>query len=345
MVKRLLILPLLFAVLDARADGTSIGGGGTSCGGRFLDNMFRTGKYLPKEDPAYKKVVEPALFHIRECLPFFADDLEMALSKPWYKVKCPLSQEHDGASHYSTDQLAYQDRVATFIDDTLLSQASDEDRGTMILHEMIQGVRIQKLLLNMPGEPNVEVSAVGVLNDKLLENPQQTCGEMQENVRKYLLTAYATQKQIDRFGLPTLAKKRAEVRDSCSRGLAPDLLGGNYAPQRFFDKLGPSPGDVFMQTWGCHYLHVPLDEKYLKYDAQIRIKAKIHVRHSGEGFYTDPVALKSTAQVCDELGVPLMVQNPAACMSCPAPKMIPVHDPDSEPTAAGAAKKASIEAP
>jgi hypothetical protein len=329
MMKALLVAAL-FSAPCAHA-GTSIGGGGTSCGGKFLDNMFRTGKYKPKEDPAYAQIVQPAVDRIRKCLPFFADDLEMALSKPWYQVDCKLKVETGNTSYYSAEQMAYQDRVGIFLDQNLLRPKDEdekqgiENRGAMILHEMIQGVRIQKLLLNLPNEPDVEDSVAGVLNDKLLGNEYHSCSAMQDGVRKYLLTAYATQPQLDKWGVITLEKKKAEARDSCVHGFAPDLLGGNYAPQRFFDRLN-GPTDPFLSTWGCHYLHVPLDDKALKYDAEIRIKAKIQVRHDGEGFYTSPVALKSTFQVCDELGTTFMGDNPAACMSCYAPKKIPMHD-------------------
>ncbi|MGZ3649867.1 MAG: hypothetical protein ACXVB9_01755 [Bdellovibrionota bacterium] len=309
--------------------GTSIGGGGTSCGGQFLDNMYRKGKYKPKDDPAFEQVVKPAIDRIRKCLPFFADDLEMVLSKPWYKVDCRLKVANEGTSHYAAEQMAYQDRVGIFLDENLIKDADDENRGDMILHELIQGIRIERNMMNLPGEPEVEDSAVGVLNDKLLEDDYTTCPGMQEGVRKFLLTTYATQPQLDKWGVKSLEKKKNEVRTACTAGYAPDLLNASWSPLKHFQDL--HAGDPYIGWYsGSHFLHVANDEKSLKQDAEVRIKAKIHVLYDGEGFYTIPLTLKSVYQLCDELGTPFAVPNAASSTMSPKPP-IPTHfvpDPD-----------------
>jgi hypothetical protein len=66
-------------------------------------------------------------------------------------VDCRLKVPGDGTSHYAAEQMAYQDRVGIFLDDNVLKAADEENRGDMIFHELVQGIRIQRQLLNVPG--------------------------------------------------------------------------------------------------------------------------------------------------------------------------------------------------
>lgn len=305
----ILMIALLSPGLALAGTSSGGGGGGTSCGGRFLDNMIRQGKYQPKEDPAYKKYVQPQIDRIRKCLPFLADDLEMAISKPWYKVDCKLKVQFESTSYYAAEQLAYQDRLGVFLDSNILAKTDEENRGDLILHEAIQGIRIQRQLTSHAGEQEMEDSAVGILNEKLQSKEYKTCEDMREGVRKHLLNAYSTAPELKKWGV-SLEKVKESARAACRGGHQLQLIQGQgYTPWRHFEKLR-GPEDDFLKSWNMHFLHVPLAEEQMKYDAELRYKAKLQVRYDGQGFYHTPLSYRSKQEVCDAVGAPEMMPSP-----------------------------------
>jgi hypothetical protein len=182
----------------------------------------------------------------------------------------------------------------------------------------------------VPGEQEVEDSAVGVLTDKMQESDYKTCPAMQEGVRKYLLTAYATQTQLNTWKI-SLESQKANERMACNQGANGDLFAGNWTPQKHFEKLTPTEW-YYTYYKGSHYLHVLNDDASLKQDADLRIKAKIQVLYDGEGFYDFPLAFKPHQEVCDELSTPLMTPEVMSHWYAPVkPEQNVVPHPKSEP--------------
>jgi hypothetical protein len=325
---------ILLAILSgpsafAESDGSSVGGGGTggggtTCNGQFLDNMLRKGRFDVSKDEAFAKVARPTLDRVRACLPFFADDLEMILSKPWFRVDCKMKKSTADQVYYAVEQLAYQDRNGVFLDDNLLKRLDGGDgalqnRGEMILHELVQGLRIEKALRNN-GDFEVEETAVGILSGMLVENSFTSCEEMQHFVRKYLRTSYPTRAQLGSW------KSQLDVSDvsgwlitQCKNGsIKPSTLNGNSI-QYYFVRLVPWMNGT--GAWGDNrILKVPNDEGKMIEDAQLRLWARLFLEDDHQGFYVLPPELRSGARLCEQVLDPTFSSSNVLGTSLTMPK-------------------------
>jgi hypothetical protein len=121
--------------------GTGDSGGGNGINGKALESHRIDVTALPE----YHQFVLPALLRIQKVLPLLAHELEyIALKRNWYFVPVPLknlSQEQIGVG-FATDQIALQTHRNIWMDNRHYSKMNPKERGVILLHEMVMGLKI-----------------------------------------------------------------------------------------------------------------------------------------------------------------------------------------------------------
>jgi hypothetical protein len=158
MTKNKLLLALMFCasfqattfaakdIPAARDDGPGSSGGGNGYRGRPIESYITDITRLPE----YRQHVEPAIAAIEKKVPSLGRDLRnVANFKNWYvlDVRLPNIPKDRLGVYFQTDQMALQSRKAVWIDSLLFrsTNMSDLDRGTLIMHELVMGVKLSSL--------------------------------------------------------------------------------------------------------------------------------------------------------------------------------------------------------
>lgn len=150
---RLSMFTLFVAVLagcssdlgDSKGGGTGDSGGGNFYKGRPLDSYVVD----VRNEPAYVKVVEPILQDMKtKDQDLYRLFMTRITSKPWYFVPGPLQAiPHQlVGSAVPTEQGALQSFSAVWVDTDIYSnqKMSVADQGTLILHEILVGIKLLK---------------------------------------------------------------------------------------------------------------------------------------------------------------------------------------------------------
>lgn len=130
------------------------GGGGNKICGRPIESFRKDIRDLPE----YKKYVDPIFQYFVSPLYTGCDNCQthnfavgshmsyMLFNKGWYVVPCPLSQlsKEKIGSVYDTEQVALQTFDDVWIDEEKFNALNESDRGLMLLHEIVMGMKILK---------------------------------------------------------------------------------------------------------------------------------------------------------------------------------------------------------
>jgi hypothetical protein len=290
-------------------DGNSTGGGANSFGGKFFDSVLAKSHFYPKKDPNFETMVKPTLEYVREKLPFLADDLESMLSKDWYLVDRKIIVNTSKDIVFDADQMAYQDRHAIYIDKNLFDAASPEDRAQMIMHELVQGIRVAKRERHPEEKDEVGGTSVVLLNNALLERKAKSAMDLQDLAVKYLKTAYATKEQVaagigsaEAFSKEylewhgALNENHADAKESCDKNSTPDSNSADEGKklESGLDYFGQKKKDA------PSILNVPRNDKALKADMEARVRAKLFA-HAQPGFFADDLRAADAKEICSRL--------------------------------------------
>lgn len=132
--------------------GVDSGGGGNGVNGRPLES------YAVRilDITEFNTVVMPIIQKMHEIHPRFASDMaHIALNRTWYLIPVELNKlpaQVIGVSFgdKQLQQLALQNLNAVWINSDLFQKyPTDQDRGTLLLHEIIMGVRLMKYKSNL----------------------------------------------------------------------------------------------------------------------------------------------------------------------------------------------------
>jgi hypothetical protein len=128
---------------DSTVDGTIDSGGGNSVGGRPIDSYA----FDPFGRDEIKDTIVPMITQLAKTHLKFAGALYNILrEKTWYLVPVELnklSAKEIGVS-FPNDQMALQTRREVYIASKLFNPAAEEDRATLIVHELLMGMRIYR---------------------------------------------------------------------------------------------------------------------------------------------------------------------------------------------------------
>lgn len=149
-------LPLLIACSNIKSNNGTVdgGGGGNKICGRPID-AFRINI---TELPEYKKYIDPLFQYFnssaypgcRNCqahnFAVGAHISYMIFKKGWYVVPCSLTQisKEKIGSIYDTEQVAIQTHDDIWMDQEKFNSLSEQDRGLMLFHEIVMGIKILK---------------------------------------------------------------------------------------------------------------------------------------------------------------------------------------------------------
>lgn len=132
---------------EGRAEGgADSGGGGSGVNGKPLEAYAVSLKKVS----SFKNLVMPIILKIQEAHPRFASDMtHIAINRKWYFIPVDLNKlpaESIGVSFGDKDlqQLALQNLNAVWLDSKVFDREenSEDDRATLILHEIIMGIRL-----------------------------------------------------------------------------------------------------------------------------------------------------------------------------------------------------------
>lgn len=128
--------------------GVDGGGGGNGVNGKPLEAYSRN----MMAETSFKNLVLPIIRKVQDAHPRFASDMaHIALNRKWFFLPVELnklSANTIGVSFADKDlqQMAIQTLNAVLLDDKLFraETASEEDRGLLVLHEILMGIRLMK---------------------------------------------------------------------------------------------------------------------------------------------------------------------------------------------------------
>jgi hypothetical protein len=166
-------------------EGTVDGGGG---GNKICGRPIEAFRKDIRELPEYKKYIDPILQYFastaypdcKNCeihnFALGAHIFHMINNKGWYIVPCPIDQisKEKVGSIYDTEQVAVQTFDDVWVDQDKFNSLSEEDRGLMILHEVVMGIKILKF------DSTAQQCEVLVPDDKTY------CSEIYQTKRKSL---------------------------------------------------------------------------------------------------------------------------------------------------------------
>jgi hypothetical protein len=129
--------------------GGECSGGGNTIGNQFHDTYLKNSSFDPEKEKAFA-LVESIIAKIENQVPKLAEELREALEKNWYLVarKIPQLEKKDTGIVLEANnirQAAFQNANEVYVDKNWYQnpKVKDEDRAAMILHEMIQSIRIK----------------------------------------------------------------------------------------------------------------------------------------------------------------------------------------------------------
>ncbi len=155
-------------ILAGDMDGSSTGtrGGGGQVGGQVIDLYMNENRFILGNEPVYTKHVLPLLNYVNEFIPYLGDDLLAHVKdKSWYFVAAINNCGDDDKQWLVKGEfIACQDRYNILIQTKWYQNASDQNKIALILHEIVQALR----LYLVENRRSVNVNHVWQLTERLL---------------------------------------------------------------------------------------------------------------------------------------------------------------------------------
>lgn len=163
--------------MDSPQGGVDDGGGGNGVNNKPLEAYAKR----LQDVGVFQTMVLPIIQKVAETHPRFASDMaHIALNRKWYFLPVELNKlpsQAIGVSFSDADlqQMALQNLNAVWINSKLFdASASDEDRGMLVLHEIIMGIRLMKYK-NALDNCYSEVALQGITDPKKHSKSRDTC--------------------------------------------------------------------------------------------------------------------------------------------------------------------------
>lgn len=125
--------------------GTSSNGGGNGLKGRALESYI---VHDLNKQSYYTAFIAPLIMQLTDEYPQLAADfVYMTRERDWYFIPSEIDQISKNilGTYAATDQMAIQDLNKVWVNSLLFDKmASDEDKATLIVHEILMGVRLMQ---------------------------------------------------------------------------------------------------------------------------------------------------------------------------------------------------------
>lgn len=234
-----LLISANFGAVALATEGGASTGGGNGINNEFFDAYLIRREIRPEEQTAYKAIIAPILDRLEQDVPDFAQDLKKALQKNWYLVdrKLPALSQKETGIILDTKQLALQNEEDVYIDSNWYNSAKtkDEDRATLFLHELVQGLRLRKNNIAEIAPENVFRATSNLMSKK-----QKTTRELVEMLENRGFGSYVPASEKEK--IQELVKTyQFQIEEICSRHELSDFEnnGVGYVEMRpiFLDLL------------------------------------------------------------------------------------------------------------
>lgn len=169
--------------------GTDSTGGGNGLKGRPLDSYIEKNM---ESKPYYINHVIPLMKALSSTYPRLAADFyHITHQRDWYFIPTELEEISRNilGTYGKTDQLALQDLNKIWIDSNKFDKMSEQDQATLVIHEIMMGVRLIKF------KPKQDQCIAKAAVAAISESPAKSYSELKKACRRTYPTVSGIQKE------------------------------------------------------------------------------------------------------------------------------------------------------